>query len=211
MEKFTASCTGHRSVCTRNINRIKEKITDSEVSLPTLQKLFENVEKQRENIGLLDQGYPWLDQEIATHATAEIEKEIIDTEDFNLNLDIEITERSDIPVKMNVNNNATTTNTSAELTNSSSTFESSTLTTDGSDHVHRRDNTTRSENILSTPGSDHVHMRNNSTRSNHKLPKLTMPTFAGDILQWQTFWDSFESAVHDNSSLSDVEKFNYLK
>ena len=25
------------------------------------------------------------------------------------------------------------------------------------------------------------------------------------------FWDSFKSAVHDNSSISDVDKFNYLR
>ena len=28
---------------------------------------------------------------------------------------------------------------------------------------------------------------------------------------WQTFWDSFESAVHLNSTLSNVQKFCYLK
>lgn len=27
---------------------------------------------------------------------------------------------------------------------------------------------------------------------------------------WQSFWDSFNSGVHDNISLSDVQKFNYL-
>lgn len=30
-------------------------------------------------------------------------------------------------------------------------------------------------------------------------------------LQWQGFWDSFESSVHLNISLTDVQKFNYLK
>ncbi|KAH3724270.1 hypothetical protein DPMN_050086 [Dreissena polymorpha] len=28
-----------------------------------------------------------------------------------------------------------------------------------------------------------------STSSTHKLPKLTLPRFDGDILQWQSFWD----------------------
>ena len=45
----------------------------------------------------------------------------------------------------------------------------------------------------------------------HKLPKLNMPTFDGNLLNWQSFWDSFSSAVHDNTTLSDVQKFNYLK
>jgi hypothetical protein len=30
-------------------------------------------------------------------------------------------------------------------------------------------------------------------------------------MQWNEFWDSFESAVHNNKKLSSVEKFNYLK
>lgn len=44
-----------------------------------------------------------------------------------------------------------------------------------------------------------------------KLPKLTTRKFNGDLTRWVTFWDSFESAVHNNPSLTDVDKFNYLK
>ncbi|XP_063417007.1 uncharacterized protein LOC134699325 [Mytilus trossulus] len=46
--------------------------------------------------------------------------------------------------------------------------------------------------------------------SNHRLPKLTLPTFNGNILEWPSFWDSYESAVHYNPTLTDVQKFNYL-
>ena len=44
-----------------------------------------------------------------------------------------------------------------------------------------------------------------------RLPKLTLPIFSGDPLTWQTFWDSFNAAIHANPSLSGVQKFNYLK
>ena len=44
-----------------------------------------------------------------------------------------------------------------------------------------------------------------------KLPKITLPRFSGDIMKWTTFWDSYESAVHSNDELSDVDKFNYLR
>ena len=44
-----------------------------------------------------------------------------------------------------------------------------------------------------------------------RLPKLTLPTFSGDPLAWQTFWDSFEAAVDSNPALSPLQKFNYLK
>lgn len=45
----------------------------------------------------------------------------------------------------------------------------------------------------------------------HRLPKLSFPTFDGDILKWQSFWDTFESTIHFNTSLTDVQKFNYLR
>ena len=52
---------------------------------------------------------------------------------------------------------------------------------------------------------------NSSHSSNHRLPKLTLPTFMGNPLKWQTFWDTYKTAIHDNVSLSDVQKFTYLK
>ncbi|XP_078374406.1 uncharacterized protein LOC144657946 [Oculina patagonica] len=44
-----------------------------------------------------------------------------------------------------------------------------------------------------------------------RLPKLTLPRFKGDITRWNTFWDSFNSAIHSNTEISDVDKFSYLK
>ena len=61
---------------------------------------------------------------------------------------------------------------------------------------------------------EHVRSRESqqSTASqSHRLPKLSLPNFSGKILDWLSFWDSFDSAVHNNSCLNDVQKFNYLK
>ena len=44
-----------------------------------------------------------------------------------------------------------------------------------------------------------------------KLPKLDVPTFDGDLLNWQTFWEQFCVAVHDRSNISDAEKLVYLR
>ena len=44
-----------------------------------------------------------------------------------------------------------------------------------------------------------------------RLPKLELPTFSGDPLTWQSFWDSFDAAVNSNPTLSPIHKFNYLK
>ena len=47
-------------------------------------------------------------------------------------------------------------------------------------------------------------------RSRVKLPKIELPTFSGKYTDWCTFWDTFNSTVHENTSLSDVERFHYL-
>ncbi len=44
-----------------------------------------------------------------------------------------------------------------------------------------------------------------------RLPKLSIRPFNGDITQWTTFWDSFKSSIHENPTLSDIDKFNYLR
>ena len=44
-----------------------------------------------------------------------------------------------------------------------------------------------------------------------RLPKLDLPTFSGDFLQWQMFHDSFFSSVHNRGDISYVNKFNYLR
>ena len=43
-----------------------------------------------------------------------------------------------------------------------------------------------------------------------KLSKLSIKKFNGDLTKWVTFWDSFDSSIHRNPSLSCVDKFNYL-
>ena len=44
-----------------------------------------------------------------------------------------------------------------------------------------------------------------------KLPKLEVKKFSGKLQDWQEFWDSFESSIDGNESLSEVDKFSYLK
>jgi hypothetical protein len=44
-----------------------------------------------------------------------------------------------------------------------------------------------------------------------KLPKIDLPHFWGNLTKWTAFWDSFNSAVHLNDRLSDIDKFNYLR
>jgi len=47
--------------------------------------------------------------------------------------------------------------------------------------------------------------------SNVHLPKIQIPKFSGDLLQWQEFWDIYKATVHDDHALSKVQKFSYLR
>ncbi|CAB4012401.1 TNF receptor-associated factor 3, partial [Paramuricea clavata] len=60
-------------------------------------------------------------------------------------------------------------------------------------------------NIAGTP----VQQTSGSVRV--KLPKLEVKKFKGSVFEWQEFWDAFESSIHTNVGLSDVDKFSYLK
>ena len=44
-----------------------------------------------------------------------------------------------------------------------------------------------------------------------KLPRLDVPTFDGNILNWKTFWEQFDVSIHARSDLSDAEKLAYLR
>jgi len=43
-----------------------------------------------------------------------------------------------------------------------------------------------------------------------RLPWLQLPKFKGDVKNWSSFWDSFKFAIHENTEIPRVDKFNYL-
>lgn len=43
-----------------------------------------------------------------------------------------------------------------------------------------------------------------------KLPKIDVPKFDGNLVNWHTFWEQFSISIHSRSSLSDSEKLVYL-
>ena len=43
------------------------------------------------------------------------------------------------------------------------------------------------------------------------LPKLDIEKFDGDVIDWSSFWDQFSSAIHENDSLSEINKFGNYK
>lgn len=67
--------------------------------------------------------------------------------------------------------------------------------------------TTTPTTVGAMTGPSHTH----ASSGKAKLPKLSLKSFDGDITKWATFWDCYRSAIHDNESLSDVDRFTYLK
>ena len=49
------------------------------------------------------------------------------------------------------------------------------------------------------------------TEVKSKLPRIELPKFSGDVTKFRTFWESFESSIHQNTGLSVIDKFNYLR
>ncbi len=64
-------------------------------------------------------------------------------------------------------------------------------------------------------GEDEGSITNGNNGNTHqvrpKLPKLTIAKFNGDVTKFQTFWDIFQNAVHHNTNMSSIDKFNYLQ
>ena len=43
--------------------------------------------------------------------------------------------------------------------------------------------------------------------SKSRLPKITLAKFKGEVMQFRSFWDSFESTVHTTTDLAKIDKF----
>ena len=44
-----------------------------------------------------------------------------------------------------------------------------------------------------------------------ELPKFSVLTFDGDVLNWAMFWEQFETAIHNNKKLHEAQKLAYLR
>ena len=44
-----------------------------------------------------------------------------------------------------------------------------------------------------------------------EFPRISAPTFDGDILNWVAFWEQFEVAFHRNKKMHDGQKFVYVR
>lgn len=63
---------------------------------------------------------------------------------------------------------------------------------------------------MNPPSSRGFHSSVHSPKNNIKLPRIDIPKFDGDIKQWPIFFDLFDTLIHRNMSLSNIERFQYL-
>ena len=45
----------------------------------------------------------------------------------------------------------------------------------------------------------------------HQFPKMTLPSFHGDLITWTTFWAEFQDAVGKHSDLTNSSKLSYIR
>ena len=43
------------------------------------------------------------------------------------------------------------------------------------------------------------------------LPRIEIPKFVGNILNWRPFWEQFLAAAHDKPHLGEFDKLTYLR
>ena len=64
---------------------------------------------------------------------------------------------------------------------------------------------------VQTPANQENNNSKNTKSAKVKLPKLELKSFSDNYQEWQSVWDTFESAVVRNTGISRIEKFTYLK
>ena len=80
-------------------------------------------------------------------------------------------------------------------------------------HSTKQNPPQRSTSDLDVSNASHIklHEPQLGINSTVRLPRLDLPTFSGNALEWQPFWDRFNAAVNSNPTISDIQKLNYLR
>ncbi|XP_018405227.1 PREDICTED: uncharacterized protein LOC108781676 [Cyphomyrmex costatus] len=69
-----------------------------------------------------------------------------------------------------------------------------------------------SRDTTASPSTSSVRESFNGVTQTHvRLPKLNLPTFSGSYDEWFPFHDNFMSVIHNNVTLSNIQRFQYLR
>lgn len=177
LHKLKATRAGNRAAVTRIFKRLEASVKSETREMDEIQDLLDAINKKKIILQKLDE------EVLTATETENIEKEVIDTDEYDLELDSEM---RNLKKLLNVTINPQ--NSSANLNSRAPEF-----VTQNSFHMP-----------LPSQQMSQTNSNATSNSQNHRLPKLSLPKFSGDILEWQTFWDSFETTVHINHTLTDV-------
>ena len=216
-----ASRRAHRAHLTRVFGKIAPILESDEApnkrNTATLQTELEQIEAKRTTISELDTEI----RATIEDATA-LETEILDTEEITFTIAEKITLiKAVLTIPKPPNAQApplqplsvqTSTPVIQPLTPAHQSTSDHSSSTDTPVTSAPQNQPLRSDSIEQTePLQGHVNTFAGVSQNSSRLPKLTLPIFGGDPLKWQTFWDSFDSAVHSNNVLTNVQKLNYLR
>ena len=208
LQRLQASRNAYKSYVTRTFRRVEELMETEGITalqLTSLTTAAEQLQRRKETISQLDA------QIIELFTTPEsLEETILEAEDTKdsifekinqINKYIELQSiASTMPTTIS---HVTTPVTSSPVASSHSEATSST-STEALPHVTTSSTTISTHSPAVTITTEHNRTPIVSTYPS-RLPKLTLPTFSGDPLTWQTFWDSSEAAVDSNPTLSSVQ------
>jgi hypothetical protein len=166
LQKLLSHREGHRTVIKRNLEKINEAKENGRLS--ELHAILDMLETK---VKTLDS----LNEKLLSQTDVEgIEQEIITTDEYSLELEMQLRDLRKYGHQMSPSSPCGPQDTGVD-----------------------QQQTTSGENILAFAQTvSNVSFTSSNSAQFHKLPKLSLPTFDGNILQWQTFWDSFESTVH---------------
>ena len=197
--KIRAVRAGHRGVVTKLLKKFEDIQKDSDCELEEIVTLLELLETKKRIITELN------DKILDITTEEDVADEIEETDEYALSFEIKLKHIQKFIDKKQINEKSTLASLNP-LANSFSPRLTNTMNAEFSNENCRqpeRDEATYIQNVQSTfPHTGY---------QNHRLPKLELPQFDGDSLKWQTFWDSFESTIHYNVTLTNVQKFSYLK
>ena len=206
LEKLKSLRTGNKSLITRLYRKIEEAKQSEEFDTEDVISNFEKLSAKKQYVDDLNE------QIIQLTKPEDVENEIIESEEYSVSIETKIKHArkfiKEIQVQQPLQDNTSPSHTLDIDAPPYSPLSTSAHTA----HAHAQPYVSQpleANHIPNTQASVSTFSR--TSTDSHRLPKLTLSTFAGNILEGQTFWDSFESAVHMNPSLTNVQRFNYLK
>ncbi|XP_032227965.2 uncharacterized protein LOC116611657 [Nematostella vectensis] len=218
LQRLIASRRGHRSHLTKLMKKSEEMFTKdggfTELELASAKNTTQQLEAKAGKLRDLDEIIaPKIEK------PEDLEEEIMETEEIQEGI-------TDMIAKLSViinNDNVPSVNTPSpvvppSVASTSSPQSASSMSQNPTNidptQVVPPSNTTQvvpPPNITHPSNEPFIPQASNFNSYSTRLPKLNLPVFSGDPLEWMTFWDSFNVAVHSKPGLPDVDKFNYLK